>query len=369
MTSSVKSAYIHIPFCKSKCNYCSFVSFENQDKKLGYILSLLKEIDYYYDSNPLKTLYFGGGTPSVIETEYLKKIINKFEFEKDAEITIEVNPNDVCPAYVSELRELGFNRISMGAQSFNNDILKLIGRRHNSDEIYNAVEISRNAGFENISLDLIYGLPTQTIDDFKHDLEEIIKLDTQHISLYGLKIEDGCYFYNHMPENIPDDDAQADMYLMAGEITSKFGYKHYEISNYSKDGFHSKHNTNYWKCGEYYGFGLSAHGYVDGVRYSNYSVLDKYLESPTSHEFGKFLTKQEMLEEKIFLGLRLAEGICTQEINEEFEIDFDKKYDKVLKKYLDSGHIVKTESGYKFSDDKNSNGFLLSNLILSEFIE
>ena len=368
MTFPVKSAYIHIPFCKSKCNYCSFVSFPNQEKKLGYIFSLLKEIDYYYDSTPLKTLYIGGGTPSVLETEHLKKIIGKFYFEDNAEITIEVNPNDVTKEYMSELRSLGFNRISMGAQSFDDNILKLIGRRHNSDEIYKAVEITKSAGFDNISLDLIYGLPTQTIENFEHDLNEIIKLDTQHLSLYGLKIEDGCYFYNHYPSDVPDDDVQADMYLLAGEITSANGFEHYEISNYSKPNFHSQHNTNYWKCGQYYGFGLSAHGYVDEVRYSNYSDLNKYLDSPTSHEFGKFLNKKEMLEEKIFLGLRLAEGINISEINKEFDINFDEKYKTVLTKYLDSGHILKTDKGYKFSDNKDTNGFLLSNLILSEFI-
>ena len=183
-----------------------------------------------------------------------------------------------------------------------------------------------------------------------------------------MKIEDGCYFYNHYPSDVPDDDVQADMYLLAGEITSANGFEHYEISNYSKPNFHSQHNTNYWKCGQYYGFGLSAHGYVDEVRYSNYSDLNKYLDSPTSHEFGKFLNKKEMLEEKIFLGLRLAEGINVSDINKKFGIDFDEKYKTVISKYLDSGHILKTDKGYKFSDNKDTNGFLLSNLILSEFI-
>ena len=369
MVSSVNSAYIHIPFCKSKCNYCSFVSFENWDKKLGYVFSLLKEIDYYYDSIPLKTLYIGGGTPSVLETEYLKKIVNKFNLKSDAEVTIEVNPNDVTSEYLSELKSIGFNRISMGAQTFDNDILKLVGRRHNSDEIYKAVEIAKLTGFNNINLDLIYGLPNQTIDGFRYDLEEIIKLDIQHISLYGLKIENGCYFYNHLPKNIPDDDIQADMYLLAGEITSNEGYEHYEISNYSKKGFNSRHNTNYWKCGEYHGFGLSAHGYIGGIRYSNTSDMEEYLSAPLSREIGKFLTKNEMLEEKIFLGLRLAEGINIEEINSEFGIDFDKKYAKVIEKYSDSGHIIKTPNGYKFSDNKESNGILLSNIILSEFLD
>ena len=264
--SYTTSAYIHLPFCKSKCNYCSFVSGTNIDKKKGYLYSLLKEIDYYYQGEELKTLYLGGGTPSLFEIDELSKIINKFQTKNDTEITIELNPNDVDYEYAKGLKSLGINRISMGAQSFNDNILKLIGRRHNSTEIYNAVETIKQAGFSNISLDLIYGLPTQTLEGFRYDLKEIISLGVQHLSLYGLKIEKGCYFYNHQPKELPNDDLQADMYLLAGDITSQNGFNHYEISNYSKIGYSSRHNTNYWKCGEYYGFGLSAHGYLDKIR-------------------------------------------------------------------------------------------------------
>ena len=362
------SVYIHIPFCRGKCNYCSFVSGISTDKKTGYLYSLLKETDYYYQKEPLRTLYIGGGTPSLMEVSELSKIINKFEFEPDAEITIEVNPNDVTSDYMSGLKELGFNRVSMGAQSFDDNILKIIGRRHNSSEIYNAVDVTRKAGFNNISLDLIYGLPSQTIDGFRHDLKEVISLGVEHLSLYGLKIDEGCYFYNNMPSDLPDDDLQADMYLLAGELTSERGYEHYEVSNYAKSGFHSRHNTNYWECGGYYGFGLSAHGYTDGIRYSNTCDIDTYLSCPTSREFGKFLTEEEKLQERIFLGFRLADGVNIAEINSEFNIDFDKKYIKVLDKYLKTGHILKTKNGYKLSDLKDTNGFLLSNIILSEFI-
>ena len=369
LENSVKSAYIHIPFCRKKCNYCSFVSGDYLEKKTGYLYSLLKEIDYYYNDNPIKTLYIGGGTPSVMETEELSKIIKKFKFEDDAEITAEVNPNDINHDYIQRLKDTGINRISMGAQSFDDNILKLIGRRHTSEEIFKAVELAKNCGFNNISLDLIYGLPAQTVEGFRHDLEQIISLDVPHLSLYGLKIEEGCYFYNNMPANLPDNDIQADMYLMAGEITGGNGYKHYEISNYSKPDYSSKHNTNYWKCGQYYGFGLSAHGYVDGIRYSNTTNINTYLNSPTDREYGKFLTEHEMLEERIFLGFRLAEGVNVKEINNEFGIDFETKYRSILDKYLSSGHIEKTENGYRLSDNKNTNGFLLSNLILADFIE
>lgn len=367
--NAITSAYIHIPFCKSKCKYCSFVSTENIDKKTGYLYSLLKEIDYYYAGEQLKTLYIGGGTPSVMEIDELSKILSKFSFTSNAEITIEVNPNDITEKYSDGLKQLGFNRVSMGAQSFDDNILKIIGRRHSSEEIYKAFEILRNSKFENISLDLIYGLPTQTIKIFENDLKQIISLGVEHLSLYGLKIDEGCYFYQHTPENIPDEDAQADMYLMAGEITKQNGYNHYEISNYSKSNYNSKHNTNYWKCGGYYGFGLSAHGYTGEIRYSNTTDMTRYLDSPTSRDFGKFLTKQEMLEERIFLGFRLEEGVNVSEINQLFNIDFDEKYKNILKKYTNSGHIIKTNNGYKLSDERENNGFLISNIILSEFIE
>ena len=363
-----ESAYIHIPFCKSRCHYCSFVSGCDFDKKTGYLYSLLKEIDYYYRGETLKTFYIGGGTPSVLGLNEIEKLVKKFSYDEICEKTIEVNPNDINEDYIKGLKELGFNRISMGAQSFDDKILNLIGRRHKADEIYKAVELAQQTGFKNISLDLIYGLPTQTIKGFEYDIKEALCLNLQHISLYGLKIEENCYFYNNLPDNLPNDDTQADMYIMAGELTSQYGFNHYEISNYSKIGYESKHNTNYWKCGEYYGFGLSAHGYVDGVRYSNFIDMGKYLESPASHEYGKFLTKDEMLEERIFLGLRLKEGVNTEEINSEFGIDFDKKYRKVLDKYLSTGHIEQTSNGYRLSDNKETNGFLLSNIILAEFL-
>lgn len=367
MSANTKSAYIHIPFCKSKCKYCSFISTETLDKKLGYLYSLLKEIDYYYDGETLDTIYFGGGTPSVMELQELEKILKKFNFNNTAEITIEVNPNDITKNYINGLKTLGFNRISIGAQSFDDILLKYIGRRHSADEIYKAVELIK-ADFNNINLDLIYGLPNQTVDCFQKDLEAIVGLNPEHVSLYGLKIDNGCYFYNNPPENLPNEDMQADMYLLANEILSKHGYDHYEISNYSKPNYNSRHNSNYWRCGEYYGFGLSAHGYKDDLRYSNTSNLSEYLNNPTSHEYGKFLTEQEKLEEKIFLGLRLKEGICIEEINKLFNIDFEKKYEKTINKYLKTGHLEKTEKGYSLSDKKDNNGFLISNVILADFL-
>ena len=359
MTNSV---YIHIPFCLSKCKYCSFISFPNIDKKVGYLHSLLKEIDYYYKGELLNTIYFGGGTPSLMEINELKKILDKLNFNQDTEITIEVNPDSVDEKYLLGLKDIGFNRLSIGSQSFDDNILSQIGRRHNSNQIFQTIELAQKAEFKNISVDLIYGLPNQTLDMFKKDLDIVNSLPIQHVSLYGLKIDEGCYFYKHYPEDVPDDDTQADMYLTAIEQLKDF--EHYEISNFAQKGFESKHNLNYWKENEYYGFGIAAHGFVDGIRYSNYETFDKYLNNPTEREFGKFLTDQEQLEESIFLGFRIAEGININTINERFNINFDSKYKNIIDKYTQTGHIIKTKNGYKLSNQ----GFLVSNIILSEFI-
>lgn len=358
----VTSAYIHIPFCLSKCRYCSFVSFDTLAKKTGYLYSLLKEIDYYYQGETLKTLYFGGGTPSLMTVDELNKILKKFNYDESTEITIEVNPDSVDKEYLKGLKEIGFNRLSIGSQTFDDKLLTDIGRRHNAQQIFDTIESARQAGFENISVDLIYGLPNQTLDMLKNDLEIVKTLDITHVSLYGLKIDEGCYFYNHYPKNVPDDDTQADMYLEVIKTLNEF--QHYEISNFAKQGYESKHNLNYWRECEYYGFGVASHGFVDNVRYSNYRTLEQYMNNPVSHEFGKFLTEQEKLEESIFLGFRIAEGVDEQKINQKFGINFSEKYKNTLEKYLATGHLIKTGKGYRLSDE----GFLVSNLILSEFI-
>lgn len=360
----VKSAYIHIPFCLSKCKYCSFVSFPiTPEKKIGYLYSLLKEIDYSYKGEILDTIYFGGGTPSLFSADELKKILNKLTYNQNTEITIEVNPDSVTEEYLKQLKNIGFNRLSIGSQSFDNNVLKIIGRRHNTEQIFQTIKWAKLAGFNNISIDLIYGLPTQTIEMFEKDLKKALELEIQHISLYGLKIEENSYFYKHFPDNLPDDDTQADMYLSAIKYLQNF--HHYEISNFAKSGYESKHNLNYWQENEYYGFGVAAHGFVDNIRYSNYSTLEAYLNNPTSHEFGKFLTEQEKLEESIFLGFRISDGINIKNINKNFKIDFDIQYKNILDKYVKTGHIIPTDNGYKLSNE----GFLLSNIILSEFLE
>lgn len=361
----VKNAYVHVPFCKSKCNYCSFVSFPNLDLKCSYLTALRNEILHFYNMEKLNTLYIGGGTPSLLVPDEVKNIVSMFLFENNAEITIELNPETLTLDYLKLIKTAGINRISIGCQTFDDSILKIIGRRHNAEQVSRSVKFAQTAGFDNISLDFIYGLPYQTIEGFENDLKTAVSLGVKHISLYGLKIDEGCYFYKNYPENLPDEDMQADMYMKAIEILGASGFEHYEISNFARKDFYSRHNLNYWDNNSYYGFGIGAHGYDGFTRYYNFSDFENYFENPLVHANEHILSNQEQLEEEIFLGFRRMSGINTGMINKKFDIDFDKKYSKIIEKYVSGGFISKTQVGYKLTDE----GILVSNVVLSEFLE
>lgn len=360
----MKNTYIHIPFCRQKCKYCSFVSYPKLELKKEYLKSLFKEIKEKYNGELLETIYIGGGTPSLLTSDEINSIIKFFNLSDKTEVTIELNPETITVEYLSELKEIGINRLSFGCQTFDDNILKIIGRRHNSHDVENVVSYAKNAGFDNISLDFIYGLPEQTTEMFEKDLIKAISLDIQHISLYGLKIDEDCYFAKFPPENLPDADTQADMYLKAIEILTNNGFEHYEISNFSKKGYSSKHNLNYWNNNTYYGFGCAAHGYENGVRYANETNLEKYINNPLNPKESHILSKQEQLEEEIFLGFRKTKGINTEKINQKYNIDFCQKYQKVLEKYVSLKYLSETKEGFKLTD----NGILISNVILSEFL-
>lgn len=358
----VKNVYVHIPFCRRKCHYCSFVSFEQLTLKNIYLDSLESEIKQDYKGEGLNTLYFGGGTPSVLSVGDFERLVELFKVDGSTEITAEINPEGIDRNYLEGLKRAGINRLSIGSQSFNDKILAQIGRKHSAAQIEFVVKTAKQVGFDNISLDLIYGLPSQSLEDFKSDLKKALALEPQHVSLYGLKIEEGCGFFNHKPDFLPDDDIQADMYLMAVEVLKQNRFEHYEISNFALEGFNSKHNLNYWDNNSYYGFGVSAHGYVDGVRYSNQIEIDKYIQNSIKKETQGKVSMKENLEEEIFLGLRKSSGLDISVINEKFGINFEEKYAGILKKY--STHFEKTPKGYAL----NLDGVLVSNAILSEFI-
>ncbi len=361
----VQNAYIHIPFCKQKCNYCSFTSFTDTSLKDIYINSLIKEIKSRYRQEMLDTLYFGGGTPSLMTPDDFKKIISHFKINPNTEITVELNPENSDYDYLKAVRNIGINRLSIGCQSFDDDILSNIGRKHKASDTIKAVQNAKSAGFDNINLDLIYGLPNQTTEGFADDLKKVSELCPQHISLYGLKIEQGCKFYKNMPENIPDEDLQAEMYLTAVKILSQKGFEHYEISNFSLAGYNSRHNLNYWNNNHYYGFGVAAHGFEGKTRYANTSDIKQYIKNPLSGREENTLSEKQSLEEEIFLGFRKLCGINISDINKKFGINFNEKYGIQLKKYLPDGFLTKTEDGYKLS----LKGILVSNSILCDFLE
>ena len=360
-----ESVYIHIPFCRQKCHYCSFVSFSDLSQKDEYIKTLKKEIFANYKGETLQTLYFGGGTPSLLSVDEIRELTELFNFSDNTEVTLEINPETVDEKYLTELKKTRINRLSIGTQTFDDRILENIGRKHKSMDVFNTVKNAQKVGFNNISLDFIYGLPEQGLESFAHDLRKGAELGVEHISLYGLKIDKGCYFYKNPPKNIADEDLQADMYLKAIEILEKYGFEHYEISNFAHRGKYSRHNVNYWKCGEYYGFGLGAHGYIGGIRYSNPTNLNDYFENFLHPVQKHELTKQEQLEEEIFLGLRLKKGINLTEINKKFNIDFEKKYANLLSKYLETSHFSIKNGILKFTQK----GILISNYILADFLE
>ncbi len=357
--------YIHIPFCRQKCYYCSFISYTDLNLIPDYVSSLCTEIKELYKQEKAQTIYFGGGTPSLLEIKQFKRIINSFNYNDFTEITVEINPETVNRKYLTDLFKLGVNRISIGCQTFDNNILKIIGRKHSSQQVKDCIKFAKEAGLKNISLDFIYGLPSQTMQKFAEDLHTALNLGIQHISLYGLKIDEGCYFCKQTPENIPDNDSQADMYLKAIEIMTQNNFNHYEISNFALEGFESRHNLNYWNNNTYYGFGVAAHGYIDGIRYSNETDLIQYINNPINNKEEHILSAQDKLEEEIFLGFRRMQGIDINLINSKYNINFQTQYKSIIDKYLLSEHIIKTKNGYKLSDK----GILVSNIILADFLQ
>lgn len=360
----VQYSYIHIPFCKQKCKYCAFISYVNLSFIDEYIKALIFEIKNTYKNEPQKTVYFGGGTPSILSYGKIGEILNCFKFEKNPEITVEINPENFDREYLKGLFNIGVNRISVGVQAFDDEILKNIGRRHSSKTALKVIDELKNVGFKNVSIDLMYGLPNQTIKKWEYDLKIAKSLDIEHLSTYGLKIEDKTYFAKFPPKNIADEDLQAKMYEILLDEMKHF--YHYEISNFAKnENFISKHNINYWNLNPYYGFGASASGFIKNKRYKNQDNLKKYILNPVLKEDEIKLNREDILEEFIFLGFRKFEGVKTLDIKEKFGVDFEVEYKNILEKYEKTGHIEKTKEGFRLT----KNGILISNYILCDFIK
>ncbi len=353
--------YIHIPFCVRKCNYCAFNSkVSNAEEIADYVDALISEIK----SNPYnlqpKTLYFGGGTPTILKINQLEKILSQFKIDGAAEITIEANPGTVDENYLKNLREIGFNRISLGVQSFNDNLLKILGRIHDSKTALETIQTAKKF-FDNVSIDLMYGLPNQKLCDVQKSVEIAVAQDIQHISIYGLEIEDGTNFgklYAAGKLNLPDDDS---MYDFITEELPRAGFRRYEISNFAKKNFESRHNLGYWTGKKYLGFGAGAHSYNGKIRSSNICDVATYIKKIRSGEsvsiLEEIVSPKAAMEEFCFLGLRTAEGLSVETFYKNFGKNIFEIYGAVIEKNLklgllenSNGRIFLTPHGMKFGN-------------------
>ena len=333
----MKSAYIHIPFCKSICSYCDFCKMNYQKEWIEVYLDVLKEeIEEKYADEYLDTIYIGGGTPSCLSKEELNKlfdIIKIFNLNEEYEFTFECNVNDITEELLNILKENQVNRLSIGVESFNNNNLKLIERKHTFEDALTKINLVKNYGFNNINVDLIYALPEETLSTVKKDINQLLKLDIPHISTYSLIIEEHTKLKIKGIKEI-DQDLDAKMYEYIVKKLTNNNYNHYEISYFAKKGYESRHNLTYWNNEYYYGFGLGAHGYVHGVRYENTRSFHDYLNGNYILE-ENILSKQQIMENELMLGLRKTKGINLNE--------FFNKYDINLQDVFDIKPLLKTK--------------------------
>lgn len=338
-----------------------------------FVEALIKEIKLYQnDIHDIKSIYIGGGTPSLLDVSSLEKIVEALNVSEFEEFTIEVNPESLTREKLMAYKNLGINRISMGVQSSHNDQLKLLGRQHTFEEVVNKVEMIRDVGFDNLNLDLIYSLPRQTLNEINEDIDAFIQLNPEHISTYSLSYDEGTIFDKMKNERLIspiDDDLDRDMFKLINDRLSEKGYQRYEISNFSKEGFESRHNMLYWSANEYIGLGPSAHGYLNRIRYENISSMKEYIQLLNNDKKpiadSTRILDEEALFEYIILNLRKTEGFSISEINKLFEIDFILEYQKELKFLMDN-RTIEVENDRVFLSEY---GFDVSNSVFEQFIK
>ena len=372
--------YVHIPFCIRKCNYCDFCSFPSGDEeKSAYVSALTKnihELSDKFSDRIVDSIFFGGGTPTCLNADQLCSILETikchYNVDPDAEITTECNPATADYTYMASLKSGGFNRLSLGVQSANDNELKLLGRLHNFSDFEKTYNSAIRSGFSNINLDIMFGIPDQTEASFENTLRKIISLSPTHISAYSLKIEPNTRFYKERASlTLPGEDSEYNMYKQAYDILGQNGYGHYEISNYAMAGFESKHNLKYWNCDDYIGFGISAHSCIGRNRYSTISSIDAYIGSILQNNYSDIYSLEESLspesfsEEYIMMRMRLRDGLSKDEYYQKFSHPLNKKYIDRMSRFIKSGHIINSDNRYCFSLD----GMYISNYILSEILD
>lgn len=376
----IKSAYIHIPFCEHICHYCDFNKMFLKGQPVDEYLQLLKaEMELALAQSQcekLSTIYVGGGTPTSLNekqlTFFTESIADVLPFDReDVEFTFEANPGDLSKEKLLILKEAGVNRISFGVQSFQEHLLKAIGRTHKVEDVYTSVEYARQAGFENITIDLMYGLPGQTKQDVMASIKQALELELPHISSYSLIVEPKTVFYNLLQKDklyLPTQDTEAEMYEMLMDTMEEHGLRQYEISNFAKPGFESRHNLVYWNNDEYYGFGAGAHGYVNGERVSNHGPLKKYMEPLKQGELPRLsvhpVPKNERMEEEMFLGLRKTKGVSLERFRERYNQDAGDVFKDQIEELLERG-LIECRDGFLSLTRK---GKLLGNEVFQSFI-
>lgn len=372
--------YIHIPFCIQKCYYCDFISYANKEEKIEvYIQALKKEIEEEskQKEGEVTTIYFGGGTPSLLKSNHIQEVIETirrhYKVVETAEITIEVNPGTVKEVALKEYKQMGINRLSIGLQSTKNKLLKQIGRIHTYEEFLTCYELARKAGFRNINVDLMLGLPNQILQDVMESVQEVIQLEPEHISLYSLILEENTPLQAMIEKKIyslPEEELERKMYWRTKQLLEKNKYHHYEISNFAKEGYESKHNVNCWSQKEYLGFGIAAHSYFNHKRYCNTDSIEEYIENLEQNKIERNRTiweiqsQEEKKKEYMLLGLRKIEGVSIQEFKNQFIENplytFHKELEKLVNEELIEVNLDQIQLTNK--------GLDFANLVWEEFI-
>jgi len=374
-----EAVYIHIPFCTNKCFYCDFNSYVLKDQPvMDYLRALDKEMELTVQANPpgrIKSIFVGGGTPTVLkpnEMEYFLQSVKRHfpEWSDNIEFSMEANPGTTDLEKLSVMRQGGVNRISFGVQAFQNTLLTGIGRIHDTDDVYRSLDNARKAGFDNMSIDLMFGLPNQTLDMLAESVDKALELELPHYSIYSLKVEENTLFHTMYQRNqlpLPDEEDELNMYLLLMERMKAAGYKQYEISNFAKPGFESRHNMTYWRNEDYYGLGAGAHGYVGRQRHVNIKGVNPYNEAankglPRLENFE--ISREEAMEDFLMVGLRVLDGVSRSRFREQFGISMEEVFAGPLNKMVGAGLLDATEDGYKLS----SKGVLFGNDVFGEFI-
>lgn len=374
--------YVHIPFCKQKCMYCDFPAYQNlQDYYETYIYALVQEIDLWISEHPeskerpIDTIYFGGGTPTELSIQQIKMILDKikstFTITDDCHMTIESNPGEVDLRYLTKLVQLGFNRISFGVQTFDDKALTMLHRSHNGEKAKEAVYDAKEAGFADINIDLIYGLPRQSLDDIKRNLTIVEELPINHISTYGLQVEVGTYLYHLVQKNlisIPSESIDEAMYDTMMEGLKELGFERYEISNFSKDNSYSRHNLKYWHYVDYLGFGAGAHSFYNGVRRSNNRNVMPYIQSVDRYVMPTIdtetITLERAQEDFCFLALRTKWGLDEQKFEDTFGVSVYDLFGTTLEDLVSKGLLEYQNGSYHLTAKGAKHG----NYVFSQFI-